>query len=177
MLFVIAKGEPGNLLAVRVTIGDAWIVAAALAWVAYTVLLQRWRSTLDPGARLAAIVLGGVLVLLPFALAEAWLAPGPPLGAQAIGLIVLAALLPGLFSYQAYAYMLRELGVARAALVMYLSPIYTALTAWLLLGEAPRWYHAAGAALILPSIYLATRASVRTAATMPAAVPAAKEIP
>jgi hypothetical protein len=28
------------------------------------------------------------------------------------------------------------------------------------LGEAPAWFHAAGAALILPSIYLATRGSV-----------------
>jgi drug/metabolite transporter (DMT)-like permease len=165
VLLVIAKGRPGNLLAVRVTVGDAWIVAAALSWVAYTVLLQRWRTTLVPSARLAAIMLGGLLVLMPFTLAEAWLSPGPPLGTRALGLIVLAALLPGLFSYQAYAYMLRELGVARAGLVMYLAPVYAALSAWLLLGETPRWYHAAGAALILPSIYLATRASTRATAT------------
>jgi len=55
------------------------------------------------------------------------------------------------------------LGVARAGLVMYLSPIYAALAAWALLGEAPRWYHAVGAALILPSIYLATRSAARPA--------------
>jgi drug/metabolite transporter (DMT)-like permease len=36
--------------------------------------------------------------------------------------------------------------------------VYAPLLAWLLLGEAPRWYHAVGAALILPSIALATRA-------------------
>jgi drug/metabolite transporter (DMT)-like permease len=72
-------------------------------------------------------------------------------------LIVLAGLLPGFISYQAYAYMLRELGAARASLVMYLAPVYAAFTAWALLGEAPRWYHAVGAALILPAIYLATR--------------------
>ena len=88
---------------------------------------------------------------------ESLLSPGPPLGAQAVGLIVLAGLLPGFFSYQAYAYMLRELGVARSSLVMYLSPVYAAVTAWVLLGEAPRAYHAVGAALILPAIYLATR--------------------
>jgi drug/metabolite transporter (DMT)-like permease len=53
--------------------------------------------------------------------------------------------------------MLRELGAVRAGLVMYLAPIYAALSAWAVLGEAPRWYHALGAALIPPSIYLATR--------------------
>jgi drug/metabolite transporter (DMT)-like permease len=159
VLYVVLKGEPRNLLQVRFTAGDGWILVAALAWVAYTVLLQGWRSTLAPTPRLAAIALGGVLVLLPFALLEAWLGPVPPFSAKALWLIVLAALLPGLLSYQAYAYMLRELGVARSSLVMYLAPVYAAMTAWLLLGEAPRGYHVVGAALILPAIYLATRAT------------------
>jgi len=165
VLFVIAKGDASNLLAVRFTVGDGWVLGAAMSWVAYTVLLQRWPSVLGPTPRLAAIIVGGLLVLLPFTLHEAWANPGPPLSVKALGLIVLAALLPSFFSYQAYSFMLRELGVARAGLVMYLSPIYAALAAWAVLGEAPRWYHAAGAALILPSIYLATR----TAAPAPTA--------
>jgi drug/metabolite transporter (DMT)-like permease len=157
VLFVIAKGEPANLMAVRFTVGDLWILAAALSWVAYTVLLQRWPSALGPTPRLAAITLGGVLVLLPFTALETLWQPGPAFGAKALLLIVLAGLLPGFFSYQAYAYMLRELGAARSSLVMYLAPVYAAFTAWALLGEAPRWYHGVGAALILPAIYLATR--------------------
>jgi len=160
VLYVVLKGDLGNLWRVRFTIGDGWIVVAAVSWVAYTVLLQRWPSTLAPTPRLAAINLGGVLVLLPFTAMEALVAPGPPLSAKAVGLIVLAGLLPGFFSYQAYAYMLRELGVARSSLVMYLSPVYAAFTAWVLLDEAPRFYHAVGAALILPAIYLATRKQV-----------------
>jgi len=157
VLFVIAKGEPGNLLAVRFTVGDLWILVAAIAWVAYTVLLQRWPSSLGPTPRLAAITFGGLLVLLPFAVLEAVFQPGPPLGLKALLLVVLAGLLPGFFSYQAYGYMLRELGASRSSLVMYLAPVYAAFTSWALLGEAPRWYHAVGALLILPAIWLATR--------------------
>jgi drug/metabolite transporter (DMT)-like permease len=161
VLFVIAKGDLGNLLSVRFTIGDLWILGAAISWVAYTVLLQRWPSQLGPTPRLAAITFGGVLVLLPFTALEAVFQPGPPVGAKALLLIVLAGLLPGFISYQAYAYMLRELGAARSSLVMYLAPVYAAFTAWALLGEAPRWYHAVGAALILPAIYMATRKPAR----------------
>lgn len=157
VLYVIAKGEPANLARVRLSVGDGWIVAAAVSWVAYTVLLQRWPSALPPAARLAAITAGGLVVLVPLTLLEAVVAPGPPPGAKAVLLIVLAALLPGFFSYQAYAYMLRELGTARSSLVMYLAPVYAAGTAWLVLGEPPRAYHAVGAALILPSIWLAAR--------------------
>ena len=55
VLFVIAKGEPRNLLAVRFTAGDGWIPAAACSWTAYSVLLRRWPSKLDTVARLVAI--------------------------------------------------------------------------------------------------------------------------
>jgi drug/metabolite transporter (DMT)-like permease len=157
VLFVIAKGDPGRLLAVRFVRGDAWIVAAAMSWTAYSVLLKRWPSALGPGQRLVAIIAGGLLVLLPFTLWEVATQPAPPLGARALLLVVLAAVLPGALSYGAYSFLQRELGASRTALLLYLAPVYGALGAWLVLGEVPDWTHAAGAALILPSIWLATR--------------------
>jgi drug/metabolite transporter (DMT)-like permease len=157
VLFVIAKGDPVNLLAVRFVRGDAWIVAAALSWTAYSVLLKRWPSALGPGQRLVAIIAGGLLVLLPFTLWEMASQPAPPLGGRALLLVVLAAVLPGALSYGAYSFLQRELGASRTALLLYLAPVYGALGAWLVLREVPGWYHAAGAALILPSIWLATR--------------------
>jgi len=157
VLFIIAKGDVRNLLAVRFAVGDAWIVAAAISWTAYSVMLKRWPSTLGPAERLAAIISGGILVLLPFTALEWWIAPRHPIGAAALGLMVLAALLPGVLSYTAYSFLQRELGASRTALLLYLAPVYSAFTAWLVLGELPGWYHLGGAALILPSIWLATR--------------------
>ncbi|WP_418320614.1 DMT family transporter [Piscinibacter sakaiensis] len=159
VLFVITKGRPAELLAVRFVAGDLWLLAAAAAWVGYSLLLQRWTSALDNVARLAAIVAGGIVVLLPFTLIELLASSAPALAQPGKGLllVVLAAVLPGVISYQAYSFLLHELGAARAVLVLYLAPIYGALSAWLVLGEPPRWYHAVGAAIILPSIWLATR--------------------
>ena len=157
VLFVIAKGNPMNLLAVRFSVGDLWIVACALSWTAYSVLLTWWPSKLGTGERLVAIIAGGLVALLPFTLLEAWISPGPPLGWHAAALVVLAAVLPGVLSYSAYSYLQRELGAARTALMLYLAPVYGALLAWALLGEVPGWYHVVGAVLILPSIALASR--------------------
>jgi len=157
VLFVIAKGDPVNLLEVRFVRGDAWILAAAVSWTAYSVLLKRWPSSLGAGQRLVAIIAGGLLVLLPFTVWEVATQPAPPLGGQALLLVVLAAVLPGALSYGAYSFLQRELGASRTALLLYLAPLYGALGAWLVLGEVPAWTHAAGAALILPSIWLATR--------------------
>jgi drug/metabolite transporter (DMT)-like permease len=157
VVFVIAKGNPANLLAVRLTAGDGWAIAAAVSWVGYSVLLRRWPSALGPGERLAATAAAGLLVMAPFTVAEWASAAWPPLGAKALGLIAVVAVLPGVLSYGAHALLQRELGAARTGLVMYLAPLYSVMLAWLLLGEAPGWYHAVGAALILPSIALATR--------------------
>jgi drug/metabolite transporter (DMT)-like permease len=72
-------------------------------------------------------------------------------------LVLLAGTVPGVLSYGAHAYLQREVGAARTALMLYLAPLNSAALAWLVLGEAPGWYHAVGAALILPAIALATR--------------------
>lgn len=157
VLYIIARGELGNLLAVRFTAGDGWIVGAAISWTVYSVLLRRWPSVLSPGARLAAIIGGGIVVLLPFTAWEAAAGAWPAFTPAAAGLIVLAAVVPGVLSYTAYSYLQRELGASRTALLLYLAPVYGAVNAWWILGERPGWHHLVGAALILPSIGLATR--------------------
>ena len=157
LLWVIAKGDPTRLLAVQFAAGDAWITAAAASWTAYSVLLKRWPSALGPGERLVAIIGGGLLVLVPTTLIEAVFTTTPPFTWPAVGLVLLAAVLPGVLSYGAYSYLQRELGASRTAMMLYLAPVYGALLAWGLLGEAPGWHHLVGAALILPSIWLASR--------------------
>ena len=157
VLLVIAKGQLLNLLAVQWSAGDAWIVVAATSWTAYSLLLKHWRSSLSPLARLVAIIGGGVVVLLPFTAIEVALVAQPAWSIKATLLIVVAALVPGVLSYGAFSLLQRELGASRTALMIYLAPVYGAFGAWMVLGERPGWHHAAGAALILPSIWLATR--------------------
>lgn len=156
VLFVISKGDVISLTQSRFVAGDLWIVAAAFSWVAFSVLQQRWKTVLDTRQRLACMTAGGLIVLLPFTSLEIAVLPWPAPSGKAFLLIALAGVLPGFLSYQAYSLMLRELGATHAGVVMYLSPIYAAFTAWWFLGESPQWFHAVGAALILPSIYLAS---------------------
>ena len=157
LLFVISKGEPTRLLAVQLVAGDAWIIAAAASWTAYSVLLKRWPSALGPGERLVAIIGGGLVVLVPTTILEALFTTTPAFSLGAAGLVLLAAVVPGVLSYGAYSVLQRQLGASRTAMMLYLAPVYGALLAWLVLGEVPGWTHAAGAAMILPSIWLATR--------------------
>ena len=157
VLHVVLKGHWAALAAVQFVPGDGWILAATLSWTVYSVLLKKWPSPLGPSARLTVISLAGVLVLLPFVIWEALVNPLPVLTVQGFGLALAAAFFPGYGAYLAYSVMQRELGAARVSVVLYLGPIYTAIMAWLVLGEPLQAYHAWGMVLVLPGIYLVQR--------------------
>lgn len=157
VLHIVFKGQWDALGALRINPGDAWIAVCVLAWTAYSLLLRAWPSVFGALARLTLIACAGVLVLLPFTIAEAlWWWPST-LSWRSVALVLAAALLPGAAAYGAYSFMQRVLGAARVGMVLYLGPLYAALAAWLVLGERIEAFHLAGAALILPGIWLSSR--------------------
>ncbi len=159
VLHVVLKGERTTLGNVKLVPGDGWIVGATIAWATYSLLLRKWPSRLNASARLSVIAMAGVLVMLPFAIFEAMNNPLPVLTLHGVGLVLAAAVFPGYGAYLAYSVMQRELGVARVGVVLYLGPIYAAVIAWLVLGEALHAYHAWAMAMVLPGIYLVNRKS------------------
>lgn len=155
-LHIVLMGQWGNLASVHLTPGDWWILVAAIAWAAYTLLMKRWPSAFDSTGRLALIAAGGVVVLLPFVLVEAVYMPSV-FSWRAFGYVVAAAVFPAFAAYLSYSFMLRELGASRAGVVLYVGPIYVAILAWFVLDEPVRLFHWIGAGLILSGVYLATR--------------------
>ncbi|WP_232834633.1 DMT family transporter [Rhodoferax ferrireducens] len=157
VMHVIVKGQWMALTHVQWVAGDGWIVVAMVSWAGYALLQKKWPSSLSATARLAAICWGGVLVLLPFALWELSLTDTPAWSRQATGLTVVAALVPGLGAYWIYGWSQKILGASRVAVTLYLGPLYAAVAAWGVLNEPLGWHHLAGAALILPGVFLVTR--------------------
>lgn len=157
VLHVILRGQWGALGEFRLNPGDLWIAVAVLCWTAYSLLLRAWPSAFSPLARLALISCGGVLVLLPFSAAEALFWLTSELSWRSAALMLAAALIPGAAAYAAFSFMQRALGAARVSVVLYLGPLYSAAVGWAVLGESVHIYHAVGAALILPGIWLSTR--------------------
>ena len=154
---VTIQGQWSALSSVVWVAGDAWIVACACAWALFSVLLRHWQSPLSVTARLAAVCGAGCLVIAPFAAYELWTAKSTAITSQGFGLAVLAALLPGYAAFFMNALLQRELGAARAALVLYLTPLYSAALAWALLGEQLHAFHAVGAFMVMGGLFLVSR--------------------
>jgi drug/metabolite transporter (DMT)-like permease len=157
VMHILFKGQWSSAALLRIHAGDAWIAAAVLSWTAYSLLLKAWPSAFGTLARLTLIAVGGVLVLLPFTLWEALAWLPTETSWRSAGLVLAAALLPGVGAYGAFSLMQRTLGAARVSMVLYLGPLYSAVVGWLVLGEAIEVFHGVGALLILPGIWLSTR--------------------
>jgi drug/metabolite transporter (DMT)-like permease len=128
-----------------------------VSWALYALLQKLWPSPLGGTARLAAICMGGVMVLLPCAIWEQWQPETPGWSDAALGLIIATALAPGLAAYWLYGWAQKVLGASRVAVTLYLGPLYAAVAAFLVLGEPLGWHHVVGAAMILPGVYGVTR--------------------
>lgn len=157
VLHVLVRGDWSALVQLRINPGDAWVAVAVLCWAAYSLLLRAWPSAFGPVARLTLTACGGIAVLIPFTLWEALAWWPTELSWKSAALVLAAALIPGAGAYGAYSVMQRTLGAARVGVVLYLGPLYSAVIGWWVLGEAIEGFHAVGALLILPGIWLSTR--------------------
>jgi drug/metabolite transporter (DMT)-like permease len=134
--------------------GDLWIVAAAFSWATYALLQRRWSTVLGSTAHLATICAGGVVVLLPFTAWELLATDTPAWNWHGLGLMVVAAVVPGVGAYWIYGWTQKILGASRVAVTLYLGPLYAALVTWLMLNEPLGWHHLGGAVLILSGVAL-----------------------
>jgi len=158
MVWIVTKGRPMVIAELELQPGDLWILLAVVSWTGYSIRMKAVSSRFSPVTRLAVITAGGLLVLLPFTILEWLWVSDYAFTTEGLGLAVLAALLPGVFSYLAYAFMQKELGAARSGTVLYLGPFYAGLISWLLLNEPPSDFHFVGGAFILLGIFWVSRA-------------------
>lgn len=156
LLVVLTNGQPQSLLGLRFNPGDLIMVVAVLAWGLYSVLLRRWMLPVPGLVQLAALLLCGLPLLLPFFVWEYSITGPMPLTLHAAGAIAYTAIMASLVAYLAWNNGVKVLGPGTASLFSYLMPVFTALLGVLLLGEVLRWYHLVGGALTFFGLVLAT---------------------
>ena len=67
------------------------------------------------------------------------------------------AFFPGILAYAFWNFGVHRIGPARAAMFMYLTPVFASVLAGVFLGERLGLFHVVGGLLILAGLYLATR--------------------
>ena len=156
-LVLVARGDLQVLTGLSFNPGDLWLVAAALSWAAYTLLLRYRPPGLDALSFLTATLAVAVAVLAPL---SAWeVAQGGPLqfGMPVVAGLAYFAVFPSVLAYLFWNRGVEEVGANVAGLFVHLMPVFGIVLAWLFLGEGLAPFHVAGIALILTGIWLTSR--------------------
>lgn len=156
VLAIIARGDPAMLWGLQLNIGDAIIGGAVLLWALYSVLL-RCRPSVHPLSFLAASMVVGIAVIVPFYAHELWSGVRivPKMGSGLA--IAYVSIFPSFLAYLFFNRGVELIGSAATGQYMNVMPLMGAGLAMLFLGERLHPFHVAGLALIVAGIWVAGR--------------------
>jgi drug/metabolite transporter (DMT)-like permease len=99
---IIIKGDLNLLINLKFTIGDLWMLAAAVGWALYSIYLFYWKSELSIFQRFTLVSLFGALSLLPFYMAEEFLVAKTVFNEEFYMWVLFAAISPGIIAFTLY---------------------------------------------------------------------------
>jgi drug/metabolite transporter (DMT)-like permease len=126
---VASAGSPSWSLA-----GDVLAFCGIATWSLYWFFSRHVRERFDPIIYFACVMLGGAIAMTPVAL----LLDGAPTGIARADLaaVVIVALLPGFVGHTLVIWSHKHVASWLSALITQVSPVITAVLAWLILSEA-----------------------------------------
>jgi drug/metabolite transporter (DMT)-like permease len=163
VLVVLCRGDWHQLAALRLVIGDLYMILATIVWSFYSWMLMQKTDApalrADWAAFLLVQVAYGVVFSGAFAAVE-WtvVVPHPVAWHPAVyGALAYVALGPAVLAYRCWGAGVARAGPAVSAFFFNLTPLFAALLSAAFLGEPPHLYHMLAFALIVGGISVAGR--------------------
>ncbi|HLU18901.1 MAG TPA: DMT family transporter [Pusillimonas sp.] len=154
VIAIAVRGEFANLVSLDINFGDALMLVAILSYGIYTAAL-RSKPQVHWTSLMVVLCMGGTLSSLPFLALESFQGGliVPDLKGWAI--IAYIVVFPSLLAQVFHIRSVELIGANRSGLFVNLLPIWGALLAVVVLGEAFHLYHAVALVMILVGIGLA----------------------
>ena len=163
VLIIIIKGDINLLINLKFTIGDLWMLAAAIGWALYSIYLFYWSSKLKIFERFTLISFFGALSLLPFYIGEEIFYNQTVFISEFFFWVLFAAVSPGIIAFTLYTMAQNKLGASLTGFTLYVFTIYGAIYGYFLFNEKFENYHFLGTILVFLGIYLAKKNNVKKA--------------
>lgn len=155
--WVVLRGDVATLSTLSFNPGDLIILGAVFVWSVYTVLLAKIPQGLSRLGFTYAMVLSGIVLLIPL---YGWeLSTGAEIVLTQDSILAFAyiGVFPSVLSFLCWNRGVELVGANVAGTFLNLMPIFGAVLGMLLLGEGLQTYHYAGIVLIFSGIYLVTK--------------------
>jgi drug/metabolite transporter (DMT)-like permease len=159
VLCIIFKGDLGQIIALKVNVGDLFMLGSISLFSIHTVLYKQKAPDFPEKAMFTLMMLGGLLITLPMALAEnlfihwSWISQLQTV--HIVGILCLN-IFPSLLAYQFWNSALKKVSANQVAIFLYLIPVYTTVISILFLDEKLKWFQILGGLLIFVGVLLVT---------------------
>ncbi|PJO42988.1 DMT family transporter [Lysinibacillus xylanilyticus] len=151
VLLVLSKGNISLLLSFHFNVGDLWMLAAVCVWGIYSVCSKWAMKTTSPLMSNLYSGIFGLLVLLPFNLNDFTIS-------NVNHSFILSLLYTGFISTVVcmvlWSIGIQKLGATTSGVFLNFNPIFTALLAFLFLGESISWTQGIGGLIVIMGCYL-----------------------
>lgn len=154
VILVLSKGKVDLLLSFHFNTGDLWMMAAVCIWGIYSVC-SRWATTkISPMMATLYSGIFGLIVLLPFNLSDftVW-----NINASFIQSILYTGIISTVVCMVFWNMGVQKLGATTSGIFLNFNPIFTAILAFLLLGEQITWIQGIGSGIVIIGCYLFSR--------------------
>ena len=158
---IIIKGDLYLLINLNFTIGDLWMLAAAIGWALYSIYLFYWKTKLDIFQRFTLIAFFGAVSLLPFYISEEIFFERTTFSREFFMWVFFAAISPGIIAFTLYTMAQKKLGASLTGFTLYIFTIYGAIYGYFLFEENLENYHLVGTVLVFFGVYLAKKKNVQ----------------
>ncbi|WP_345972169.1 DMT family transporter [Sulfurimonas diazotrophicus] len=166
VLFLILKGEIGNIAALNLSHGDFWMLVSSLVWALYSVLFKLKPAGFSSAELFMANMYLGFVYLLPIYLVQGYTFHTELLLFENYWTyFIYVSLFASILSYIFWNRGIDVLGAAKTGQFAHLMPLFGAVLAYIFLGETLQSYHVVGAVLIGAGIYTSLFLSKPAAAT------------
>tara|TARA_B100000029_G_scaffold363618_1_gene356687 strand:- start:3304 stop:4149 length:846 start_codon:yes stop_codon:yes gene_type:complete len=161
VFIIIIKGNFNLLINLNFTIGDLWMLAAAIGWALYSIYLFYWKTKLEIFQRFTLIAFFGAVSLLPFYLGEELIFVRTLFNKEFFIWVIFAAISPGIIAFTLYTIVQKKLGASLTGFTLYIFTIYGAIYGYLLFEEKLENFHYIGIILVFFGVYLAKKKDVQ----------------
>jgi len=158
---IIIKGNFYLLINLNFTIGDLWMLAAAIGWALYSIYLFYWKTKLEIFQRFTLIAFFGAISLLPFYIGEEVYFEKTIFNREFFMWVIFAAISPGIIAFTLYTIAQKKLGASLTGFTLYIFTIYGAIYGYFLFEEKLENYHLIGTVLVFIGVYLAKKKNVK----------------
>jgi drug/metabolite transporter (DMT)-like permease len=151
---IIIKGDISFLITLKFTMGDLWMLGAAIGWALYSIYLFYWKSDLEVFPRFTLIAFFGAVSLLPFYILEENYLLKTNFDNNFLFWVSFAAISPGIIAFSLYTLTQKYLGASTTGFTLYLFTVYGAFYGIFLFQEKLELFHYIGTVLVFIGIFL-----------------------